>query len=535
MPVKVSLRFMFQMIVLHLLNFGKICAGLVNEGVEPTSTQNDRLLGGLMAPGLDELSCLSRYQYFRYRKTSRKPSSYLISRLRSYEQLHRRCGPNTESFKKSLQQVQSGHIDNTSDCNYVVWTFSNGLGNRMISIASSFLYALLTDRVLLIHHVPDIDMAELFCEPFPNSTWFLPLENPFNDDFKIFNGQSPKKYGNLVMNKKINTSTMPPPTHLYHYIAYDFEDQDKVFYQDEHQAFLVSVPWLILKSDEYFAPSFFLMRSFRQELDMLFPDKETVFHLLGRYLFLPSNEAWGLITRFYDAYLANADERIGIQIRVVNTQVNPFQSVMDGMLACLSSQKILPDVVETKKISTETRPRNQRKSKAVLIASLFPQYYENMKSKYWTRPTVTGELVGVYQPSHEEYQQFGNNMHNVKAWAEMNLLSLCDVLVTSSWSTFGYVAQALGDLKPWILYTTDSQVKHNPSCLRALSMEPCFHFPPILGCQAKYMRDNQVVFPPYNDCKPHVKLYANTSDPVHVQHCEDSTFGYKLVHQKHLV
>lgn len=65
-------------------------------------------------------------------------------------------------------------------------------------------------------------------------------------------------------------------------------------------------------------------------------------------------------------------------------------------------------------------------------------------------PTVTGEMVGIYQPSQEGYQQTENPQHNQKAWAEMYLLSLSDILVTSSWSTFGYVAQGLGGLKPWI-------------------------------------------------------------------------------------
>ncbi|XP_038710986.1 galactoside 2-alpha-L-fucosyltransferase-like, partial [Tripterygium wilfordii] len=506
-----------------------ICTGSVNKPAQTTSSPSNKLLGGLLAPGLDEQSCLSRYQYFRYRKSSYKPSSGLISRLRNYEQLHKRCGPYTESYNKSLQQVHSGHIGNSSDCKYVVWTPSNGLGNRMIAIASSFLYALLTNRVLLLQHVTDIDMADLFCEPFPNSTWFLPMDNPFNNELKKFNKVYRYKYGNMVMNNMINTSTEPPPTHLYHYISFDYEDQDKVFYQDEHQAFLTKVPWLILKSDEYYAPYFFLMKTFRQELDKLFPRKDTVFHHLGRYLFLPSNEAWGLITRFYDAYLAKADERIGVQIRVVDTKGNPPQNIMDEILTCFSREKILPDIMETQNSSMVPTVRNQNSTKAVLIASLFPQYYENIRSRYWSRPTVTGDVIGVYQPSHEEYQQFGNNMHNVKAWAEMNLLSLCDVLLTSSWSTFGYIAQSLGGLKPWMLYTTDSRVKHDPPCRQALSMEPCFHFPPIHDCQAKYKVGNRFVFPPFNDCKPHVNLDAETSDPDHVKHCEDATFGYKLV------
>jgi len=71
--------------------------------------------------------------------------------------------------------------------------------------------------------------------------------------------------------------------------------------------------------------------------------------------------------------------------------------------------------------------------------------------------------------NREEHQHVGENMQNVKAWAEIYLLSSCDALVTSSWSTFGYVAHGLAGLKPWILRKPG---KVNPTCLRAISMEP---------------------------------------------------------------
>ncbi|KAI9084496.1 hypothetical protein K1719_033484 [Acacia pycnantha] len=41
--------------------------------------------------------------------------------------------------------------------------------SRMITLAASFLYAILTDRVLLVRF--GSDMVGLFCEPFPNSSW----------------------------------------------------------------------------------------------------------------------------------------------------------------------------------------------------------------------------------------------------------------------------------------------------------------------------------------------------------------------------
>ncbi|KAJ6694836.1 2-ALPHA-L-FUCOSYLTRANSFERASE putative-RELATED [Salix koriyanagi] len=401
----------------------------------------DKFLGGLLATGFDEESCISRYQAALYRKTSsHKPSAYLVSKLRKYEELHKRCGPDTESYIRTLKKLSSSHNNGTTDCNYIVWTPSNGLGNRIISMASSFLYAVLTNRVLLVDH--GTDMAGIFCEPFPDTSWLLPMDFP--------------SHRSILQLATRKCSQLRAPA------------------KDEQHGHLNRVTGA---SDQYFVPYLFLLPSFQQELGKLFPDKEAVFHHLVRYLFHPSNQAWGLITRFYQAYLASADQKIGLQM-------------------------------STKLIAS---PSKNKTSRAVTIASLYPEYYESIKSLYWMNPTVNGDVIGVYQPSHEEVQHYGNNIHNLKAWAEISILSLSDVLVTSSWSTFGYVAQGLGGLKPWILYVPAGNRPTDEPCPRGNSMEPCFHFPP------DYYRI------------PSTKERPDAGSPVpHVRQCEDASNGIKL-------
>ncbi|KAJ8648819.1 hypothetical protein MRB53_001842 [Persea americana] len=468
----------------------------------------DKLLGGLLASGFDEGSCLSRYQSVLYRKAlQHKPSSHLLARLRKYEALHKQCGPNTELYNKTIDQLKSGNNIGSLDCNYVVWISFSGLGNRILSLASTFLYALLTQRVLLVDK--GADMGDLFCEPFPDNSWLLPHDFPLNQ-FNEFNEKSPHSYGNMLKNKLISQNMNSGsagllPVYAYLHLAHNYDDYDKLFFCEQDQLLLQRIPWLILRSDNYFVPSLFLIPLFEEELSQLFPGKDTVFHHLGRYLFHPSNLVWGLITRFYQAYLANAKERIGIQIRVFDTRTGPFQYVLDQILACAWNERLLPNVTLEAVASTMSR-----RAKAVLITSLSSGYYENIRNMYWEYPTVSGEIVSVYQPSHEEYQQTEKQMHNVKAWAEMYLLSLTDLLVTSSWSTFGYVAQGLGGLKPWILYKPENQTAPDPPCCRAMSMEPCFHAPPFYDCKAKAGTDTGLLVP-------------------HVRHCEDMSWGLKLV------
>ncbi|XP_059446135.1 galactoside 2-alpha-L-fucosyltransferase-like [Corylus avellana] len=480
--------------------------GSADVSSQPTDTLQDKLLDGLLAPGFDEESCLSRYQSSLYRKNPlHKPSSYLLSRLRSYEDLHKRCGPYTKSYNRTLEQLKSGHNASSTECKYLVWISFSGLGNRILTLASAFLYAILTNRVLLVD--PGKDMADLFCEPFPEKSWLLPTDFSLKDQFNTFDQKSHYSYGNMLKNNILNSSTETLPSHLYLYLAHDYDDQDKLFFCDQDQALLRRVPWLVMKTDNYFVPSLFLIPSFEQELSKLFPQKEAVFHHLGRYLFHPSNHVWGLITRYYQAYLANADERIGIQIRVFDTGSGPSQYVMDQILACTLKEKVLPEVDRSRPIVS---PLGKRNLKAVLITSLSSGYFENVRNMYWEHPTVTGEVVGVYQPSHEEFQQTQKHLHNRKAWAEMYLLSLTDVLVTSAWSTFGYVAQGLGGLKPWLLYKPENQTAPDPACRQLMSMEPCFHAPPFYDCKAKTGIDTGTLVP-------------------HVRHCEDMSWGLKLV------
>ncbi|WJX90031.1 Galactoside 2-alpha-L-fucosyltransferase, variant 2 [Trifolium repens] len=478
--------------------------GFDGDASDSVELLNDKLLGGVLTDGFDEKSCLSRYQSVMFHKgLSGKPSSYLISKLKKYEARHKQCGPYTESYNKTVKELGSGQFSDSLDCKYVVWISFSGLGNRILTLASSFLYALLTDRVLLVD--PGVDMIDLFCEPFPDASWFVPPDFPLNSQLNNFNQDSNQCHGKMLKTNPITNSTVL--SFVYLHLAHDYDDHDKLFFCDEEQHFLQKVPWLIMKTDNYFVPSLFLMPSFEQELNDLFPKKDKVFHFLGRYLFHPTNNVWGLVVRYYNAYLAKVDERVGIQIRVFDTEPGPFQHVLHQIIACTFKENILPDVNRGENIDSSS---GTPKSKAVLMTSLSSGYFENVRDIYWEYPTVTGEVIGIYQPSHEGYQQTQKQIHNQKAWAEMYLLSLTDVLVTSSWSTFGYVAQGLGGLKPWILYKPENRTAPNPPCRRAMSMEPCFHAPPFYDCKAKRGTDTGELVP-------------------HVRHCEDMSWGLKLV------
>ncbi|KAK7243545.1 hypothetical protein RIF29_38346 [Crotalaria pallida] len=465
----------------------------------------DKLLDGLLASGFDEASCISRLQSHLFRKASlHKPSPYLISKLRNYEELHRRCGPESSAYSRSMMKILSSKNNAAAaTCKYLVWIPINGLGNQMISIVATFLYAVLTDRVLLIKSGKD--KYGLFCEPFLNSTWILPKNFPF------WNYKNIETYQSMLKKDKDYNSKEDFPSSLFLNLQHTKDDLDKFFHCDHSQDLLRNVPLLILKSDQYFVPSLSMNPSFNPEITKMFPEKDTVFYHSGRYLFHPSNEAWGLISSFYQEYLAKADERIALQIRVFTPDTTPQQAVMDLLLSCIIKNKLLPEL-DTQNSASYTG--KNRTMKAVLVTSLYPEYGENLRTMYQNKSTVTGELIEVYQPSHEEHQKRHDKTHNMKAWTEMYLLSLCDVLVTTSVSTFGYVAQGLGGLKPWLLYKLTTNETHFPACERDFSLEPCYHYPPKHYCNGKPIKDFASSFPYLRGCKDFyygVKLFNDSS------------------------
>nr|CAB3455551.1 unnamed protein product [Digitaria exilis] len=500
------------------------------------------LLGGLLAPGMDRDTCQSRYESWRYFKHfPYAPSRHLLAKLRAYEARHRRCAPGTPLYAKAIDHLKSGGGRSAAadeaameeECRYVVWLPFDGLGNRMLSMASGFLYALLTDRVFLVALPPN--SADLFCEPFPNTTWLLPPVEEFPVPNLFSLGPRPSSsYTNLLAKKKIvvdvdntSTSTAATPLPAYVYLSLGYQMTDGPFFCGEHQAVLGKVRWLLLYSDLYFVPSLYPIAEFQGELRRMFPDKESVSHLLLRYLFHPSNAVWGMVTRYYHSYLAHADKRIGVQIRMFHFATVPADDLYNQILSCSKQEHILPvtdddapapAMAGDNATTTSGGGKNNNggsNTTAILIASLYADYYERLKSRYYEHAAARrggggGVWVGVFQPTHEEWQLTGKLAHNQKALAEIFLLGFSDELVTSGMSTFGYVGSSLAGVRPTILLPAHGHKVPVPPCRRAVSMEPCNLTPPRgVKCRSSKAVDGE-------DLARHLKV------------CEDYWKGVKL-------
>lgn len=454
----------------------------------PDSPRRDVLLGGLLSPDIDEATCRSRYLSSLYRAPSpHSPSPYLVSRLRKYEALHRRCGPGTPLYDKSVRQLASAHHSmGLAECSYLVWLpAGDHLGDRVLSMASAFLYALLTRRVFLVDM--GRDMAGLFCEPFPGASWELPPAGfPAQNLTRQLRRGSERSYGKLIAAKNVSNDdpagvrSESLPSYAYLHLAHDYQLPDQLFFCDADQTVLGKVNWVVLRSDLYFAPGLFLVPQFEDELRWMFPVADTVFHHVGRYLLHPSNKVWKVITGYYASYMARFDERIGIQIATLaGKNPVPVEAYFEQVMACTGQEKILPEVDPD---AASTDYDAAATSKAVLVGSSLPEYGEKLRSMYYEHATVTNESVSVLlQPGAA-----GKQPRNQAVLVEMFLQSYCNVSVVSGWSTVGYVGHGLTGVKPWlVLPPPRNKTVARPPCVRATSMEPCFHAPPSYDCKAK--------------------------------------------------
>ena len=421
-----------------------------------------------------------------------------------------RCGPGTAPYEKSLRQLKSGDgaaaADGDAGCRYLVSiSYNRGLGNRVIAIVSAFLYAVLTERALLVAPYNG-DVAALFCEPFPGTTWLLPDGRRFPlRRLRDLAGKSRESLGTLLKSNAGGNGTSSwsgrPPPYVYLNLDGSADYHDKLFYCDEQQRLLRGVPWLLMKTDSYLVPGLFLVPSLRGELERMFPEKDAVFHHLSRYLLHPANAVWHAITAYHRDHLAGAGQLVGIQIRVYHEETPPVsQVVLDQVLSCARRENLLPDAGTT----TNTSSSHQ----AVLVTSLSSWYYEKIRDE------LGG---GVHQPSHEGLQRMGDTAHDMRALSEMYLLSTCDALLTTGFSTFGYVAQGLAGERPWLMPRRPVWDKEpatevpEPPCARAASPEPCFHSPSYYDCAAR-------------------RNYEDIGKAVpYIRRCEDVSWGIQLV------
>lgn len=445
--------------------------------------------------------------------------------LEEYEALHRKC---IQSVGDSLNDYfLSGNT--STGCQFLVAdALDFGLGNRLLTVASASLYAILTHRILLVP--TSTRLPDLMCEPFVGSSWRVESEGVFTpadshpqlwtstntllhkidltqtiaggDEFGNSSGGSEEFVSNSTYASRGEDGAWHPVDR---------------FFCDTEQAYVKSkVTWVYLTGCHYFLPNLFTVPSFRPALERLFPDHKMALTTVMRSLMLPSDPVWRQVKEANDVHFnqrVNTDEfshRIGIQVRYVGgkDQYEKFNEFVNTRIVnCLIENAILQlppnsshnnnnvtlttsSTSEVKYNVAEAADGHSRRQSTVFIASLHDGLLKHLKSMYNSstsagsdddddddghprhllESTSVANSVRVVQLTHGEEQKSGLD-EDQGALAEILLLSFSDDLFVTPSSTFGGIAQVYGGLIPWFI---DYDPSSNNSCFHGQTVDICF-------------------------------------------------------------
>lgn len=398
--------------------------------------------------------------------------------LRGYARMHSYCTMlERERLREFLVRKKQPH------CKYVVWSCTFGLGNKLMSLTSAFLYAVLSQRVLLVDHP---GWEGLFCEPFPGSKWQVPSGFSLREDF---DSPSFARYRALNCGVGGHGQDRACRSNVVEVVfSSDSSATDYTFQVcPTEMARVREVPFLNFRnSNQHFGVGYYLNPAVRPLLERLFPERN-MFHLLSRWLLLPSNDVWERVTKFHEDYLTNALRRIGVQIREFKGEYHGYYD--QAALLCIQAKSgLCPIEVEAalERAGNGVDPASISNSSdyvSVFVSSLENRHFSILEGNLAKLQNETGMRYFLFSQKGDG-EQLDDISHLKKALVDMWVLSLSDVLLTSHMSTFGYFAHGMAGVTPY-------QLKHwadNP-CLLGVSSEPCFHFgPQKVVCEADRFR-----------------------------------------------
>ncbi|KAG0603196.1 hypothetical protein M758_10G073900 [Ceratodon purpureus] len=490
---------------------------------------NGRNMSEMFLPSMQALwhkqhPCASRheiYALYSSRKSTHDPAHDIQTNpkwnavLKEYANLHRTCvlrmGNVDEFFLKRK------HIDG---CKFVVAGVSagSGIGNKALSIVSTLVYAVLTQRVLLVPGATAVPGA--FCEPFEGSSWMVDPEEKWSESKKRHNLWETLDFFYAKVDGRSEPETIISPIYAVSTTENWDAQPEPRFFCDTEQAQYTQVEWINFRNNLYFVPKLFAVGSFRPLLEDIFPNRKVLTHLL-RTVMLPCDPVWGRLKQVHDAHFRHSDRRVGVQERYFNGKAD-FEhlhtATEENVLNCLITNGFLPNPTP-KSITlpqktpdpSSSPPLSPLKVTTIFITSLYQELFNRLTKHYVRVALETGDAVGLVQLTHENKQYFGVEVDR-QALTEILCLSLTDHLILTPQSTFGALAQGYGGLVPWFI---DLRPNTPTPCVRAQSTETCYQVPATkmftcphdVGVNGHFMTD---LVPYLTDChlveKPHVKI-----------------------------
>ena len=371
------------------------------------------------------------------------------------------------------QRIASG--DEPAGQRYLIWSLSGGIGNRLQAMVSSFLAALLSDRVFLLKDwFQNTPKKGVKTKKRYSTTTGLLLED-------IMNYVPAKIHNNELLCSPFGIIHLSDFRIKYpHYFVESFSDAhvkvdiiSKHDSQRQHWTNLTCGPASSLGSNakftyvwanQYYNPVFYMNKKTSSVMELLFPNGD-VFGPLSRFLVRPNTGVEGLVEKFLCTHglLPSTDETdsaLSPQLtgddskqKVVGLQIRAFRIGKMTEMAmefdfCLKSSKLSKII-------------NQSSTK-FFLATLHEPIRNYYSSKY------PGRILSLEDQARGE-QSTGSLPMDREAMADMLILGRTSDYLVSPGSTFGSFTTGYFSRHPVQVHTMESR-----SCSRMQSFQPCF-------------------------------------------------------------
>ncbi len=330
-----------------------------------------------------------------------------------------------------------------------------GLGNQLETLVSSFVLAILTERIFLV----DGATVHHLLQPPEGMRWHWEL---------LFNGLGERfiHSRSLMVNLQWQNPLEFPPLLC--------NDLSK-YYKEQ---------FVFLFSDQYYLPALSHNPHYAQFFRDWFPPVD-VFGPLARFLIRPRAPVAAEIVRFHKQLTSNKSSSsrrvIGIQLRTAtmkgfDAEFCAWDSwAMADYPAAYFKCALLMDTLSQSSVDHVASAEDLQAAAAMTSiggigagepgerAAVFFLATDNIG----VRPLAKAALGHRVHYFEQEVTRKINVGH-ATALIDMFLLALSDDIITTSMSTFGYVAAGLASLPPVLL-------SFQAQCARELTSQPCFH------------------------------------------------------------
>jgi len=343
---------------------------------------------------------------------------------------------------------------------YLVVRFSEqaGLANRILSLTSAFVVALLTNRTFLVdlsYKASQFQLKALFADP--DFYWDLTTEAQLS-------GLSLSDLRQKLFHKDV-----PSWKFYQHYTR----ELDMIHCSPDLIREIKKHSFIVIGSHQYFLPALLHNPHYSALLKDWFGDD--IFGVLSSFLFRPVASIKAEVKRFYDEHLTQY-RTLGIQVRTSWVPNSELQALAGLATSCVKNWC--------------TENYNNGRPVRFFVATDSLDIRNELEQALEDADGGSSYEDGRLLSYHPSVQTRETTRGIQEALIDILLLSQCDDLITSSFSTFGYLASGFASKRPLILtpgpvagksvwhyqgLQYSAQYASRTLCARLPTSQPCYH------------------------------------------------------------